>query len=199
MDKPRQLSLGVSAKTEMAEWDPWAPPNFVAETTDTQLVVMGPAAAPAGNKTYYRVVAVDERDQRSGPSDYAVAPRPVIYSKPSVTAKVGKEYKYTVRANRSLGDLTHGAKTAIRSAVTSTSKSPVSSPGDRLGSRSTSPQASSRASRTQRAGGSNGHRHHRPAGAETGRKKFGLGPRERALHSPRTRRHGHAEFVIEIQ
>jgi len=106
MDKPRQLSLGATAKTEMAEWNPWAPPNFIAETTDTQLVVMGPDAASVGNKTYYRVVAVDDRDKRSGPSDYAVAPRPVIYTRPVTTARVGEEYKYQVRANRSLGDLT---------------------------------------------------------------------------------------------
>jgi hypothetical protein len=48
---------------------------------------------------------VDERDKRSGPSDYAVGPRPVIYSKPLVTASVGQQYKDQVRANRSLGDL----------------------------------------------------------------------------------------------
>jgi D-amino peptidase len=105
MDKPRQLDLGISAKNEMAAWNPWAPPNFIAETSDTQLAVIGPDINPAGNKTYYRVVAVDERDKRSGPSDYAVGPRPVIYTKPQVTAKVGQEYKYKVSANRSLGDL----------------------------------------------------------------------------------------------
>ncbi len=106
MDKPRQLSLGISAKDEMKDWNPWAPPNFIAETADTQLVVMGPGAPPAGNKTYYRVVAVDERGKRSGPSDYATAPRPVIYTRPVVTAKVGEAYTYKVGANRSLGDLT---------------------------------------------------------------------------------------------
>jgi hypothetical protein len=105
MDKSRQLDLGISAKNEMAPWNPWAPPNFIAETADTQLAVMGPDATGAGNKTYYRVVAVDEHDKRSGPSDYAVGPRPVIYTKPPVTAKVGQEYKYKVGANRSLGDL----------------------------------------------------------------------------------------------
>jgi hypothetical protein len=50
-------------------------------------------------------VAIDELGKRSGPSDYAVAPRPVIYSKPVVTARVGTEYRYQMRANRSLGDL----------------------------------------------------------------------------------------------
>ena len=105
MDKARQLSLGISSKNEMAEWSPWAPPNFIAETSDTQLVVIGPDAPAAGNKTYYRVVAVDEHGERSGPSDYVVGPRPVIYTKPLVTAKVGEEYTYTVGATRSLGDL----------------------------------------------------------------------------------------------
>jgi hypothetical protein len=105
MDNPRQLDLGISAKNEMAAWNPWAPANFIAETTDTQLVVMGPDAGPAGNKTFYRVVAVDGRDKRSGPSDYASGPRPVIYTKPPLTAKVGQEYRYKVGANRSLGDL----------------------------------------------------------------------------------------------
>jgi hypothetical protein len=104
-DKARQLDLGITAKNEMAAWNPWAPPNFIAETVDTQFVVMGAGANPAGNKTYYRVVAVDEHDKRSGPSDYAVGPRPVIYTTPPITAKVGEEYKYTVSANRSLGDL----------------------------------------------------------------------------------------------
>jgi hypothetical protein len=104
MDKPRQLDLGTT-KQEMAAWNPWAPPNFITETTDTQLAVIGVDANPAGNKTYYRVVALDDRDQRSGPSDCAVGPRPVIYSKPLVTARIGGEYKYQVRANRSLGDL----------------------------------------------------------------------------------------------
>ena len=33
------------------------------------------------------------------------APRPVIYSKPAVQAKVGAEYRGQVSANRSLGDL----------------------------------------------------------------------------------------------
>jgi hypothetical protein len=60
---------------------------------------------PGANKTYYRVVAVDDKGKRSGPSDYATAPRPVIYSKPVTAAKVGAEYRYQVLANRSLGHL----------------------------------------------------------------------------------------------
>ena len=37
---------------------------------------------PGANKAFYRVVAVDAAGNRSGPSDYAAAPRPVIVSAP---------------------------------------------------------------------------------------------------------------------
>jgi hypothetical protein len=107
MDSNRQLALGDAGKSDLKEWNPWAPANFLAETTDTQLVVMGPEVK-AGNRTYYRVVVVDERGKRSGPSDYAEGPRPTIYTRPLVTAKAGEDYKYQVRANRSLGDLPSG-------------------------------------------------------------------------------------------
>ncbi len=104
-DEPFQSTVGVTGE-EMAAWNPRFPANFVAETTATELAVIGRGVdLPAANKTYYRVVAVDDRGKRSGPSDYVTAPRPVIYSKPVVVAKVGAEYRYQVCANRSLGDL----------------------------------------------------------------------------------------------
>jgi hypothetical protein len=104
-DQRHQSVVGVT-KDEMADWDPWFPANFIAETTAAELAVLGGGVdLPAANKTYYRVVAVDEQGQRSGPSDYAVAPRPVIYSKPVVTAEVGAPYRYQMLASRSLGDL----------------------------------------------------------------------------------------------
>jgi hypothetical protein len=104
-DQRHQGVVGVT-KEEMADWVPWFPANFIAETMTTELAVLGPDVdLPAANKTYYRVVAVDEQGKRSGPSDYATAPRPIIYSKPVTTAQVGAEYRYPVRANRSLGDL----------------------------------------------------------------------------------------------
>jgi hypothetical protein len=130
-DQRHQSVVGVTKKA-MADWNPWFPANFIAETTATELAVIGcdadvsrasrprfeggtPAARrgqdgrdvdmPAANKTYYRVVAVDGQGKRSGPSDYAVAPRPVIYSKPALTAQPGVEYRYQVLAKRSLGDL----------------------------------------------------------------------------------------------
>ena len=105
-DERYQSVVGVT-KEEMASWNPWFPANFIAETPDTEMAVLGPdVELPTANKTYYRVVAVDEFGKRSGPSDYATAPRPVIFSKPPRVAKVGVEYRYEVRANRCLGDLT---------------------------------------------------------------------------------------------
>ena len=104
-DERFQSTVGVT-KTEMAAWNPWFPANFIAETTATELAVMGPDVAwPAANKTYYRVVAVDERGKRSGPSDYATGPRPILFSRPATAAKVGAGYRYQACANRSLGDL----------------------------------------------------------------------------------------------
>jgi hypothetical protein len=84
---------------------PQFPANFIAETTANELPVLGVADQPAANKTYYRVVALDEQGKRSGPSDFASAPRPVIYSRPVSSAKVGEAYIYQCAANRSLGDL----------------------------------------------------------------------------------------------
>jgi hypothetical protein len=104
-DQNFQGTVGIT-KEEMAAWNPWFPANFIAETTATEMVVMGrDIESPRANKTYYRVVAVDDQGKRSGPSDYATAPRPIIYSKPVAAARVGTEYRYQVRATRSLGDL----------------------------------------------------------------------------------------------
>ena len=96
----------MRARDDKGVWGPWFPANFIAETVTTELAVLGADVdLPTANKTYYRVVAVDEHGTRSGPSDYAVAPRPVVYSKPGLSAHVGVEYSYQVLANRSLGDL----------------------------------------------------------------------------------------------
>jgi len=92
-DQPYTVSIG--SNTELK--NPF-PANFVAETKATELPVSG--------RTYYRVVAVDEAGKRSGPSDYVVAPRPTISSKPIVAAKAGAAYQYQVLANRSIGHLT---------------------------------------------------------------------------------------------
>src|SRR5947209_4077922 len=59
---------------------------------------------PNANRAFYRVVAVDEQGKRSGPSDFAMAPRPILHSRPVTEAKVGSEYRYALSAIRSLGD-----------------------------------------------------------------------------------------------
>jgi hypothetical protein len=100
-DVPYNVDIGA-AKNIAARF----PANFIAEIAGTELAVLGTKVdLPNANKTYYRVVAVDEQGQRSGPSDYASAPRPVIFSQAPTVAHVGKEYRYQPQANRSLGDL----------------------------------------------------------------------------------------------
>jgi hypothetical protein len=100
-DAPTKVSVGISK-----ELPPEFPATFIAETTATKLAVMGDRVeSPNANRTYYRVVAVDAQGKRSGPSDYATAPRPTIHGRPSTQAKVGAEYRSQLQANRSLGDL----------------------------------------------------------------------------------------------
>ncbi len=101
-DVPYEVKLGDTKELT----NPF-PANFVAEVTGTSLDVIGVGNALANaNKAYYRVVAVDAGDKRSGDSDYAEAPRPFIYSTPVTSAPAGRPYRYQVKAIRSLGDLT---------------------------------------------------------------------------------------------
>jgi hypothetical protein len=82
------------------------PANFVAETTASELIVVGSeVSVPNANKAFYRVVAVDEQGKRSWSSDYASVPRPLIYTSPVETARLDAEYRYEVATIRSLGDL----------------------------------------------------------------------------------------------
>jgi hypothetical protein len=100
-DEPYRRNVGQS-KDLPAQ----SPANFVAETSHTELVVLGAGVdLPNANKAFYRVVALDDKGKRSGPSDYAAGPRPFIFSKPADAAKVGTEFRYQVSAVRSLGDL----------------------------------------------------------------------------------------------
>jgi acetyl esterase/lipase len=100
-DEPYRRNVGQSKDVPAA-----APANFVAETTGTELAVLGAGVdRPNANRAFYRVVAIDDKGARSGSSDYAAAARPLIYSKPPESAKVGAEFRYQVAAVRSLGDL----------------------------------------------------------------------------------------------
>ncbi|HVX11453.1 MAG TPA: hypothetical protein VHC22_09750 [Pirellulales bacterium] len=100
-DRLYKVTVGTSQSlpTEFAA-------NFVAETSDAELAVVGPDVSLAGaNRAFYRVVAVDGAGNHSGPSDYAAAPRPLIASAPVTRARKGTEYRYPVATIRSLGDL----------------------------------------------------------------------------------------------
>ena len=99
-DEPYEVNVGES-KTLSSPF----PANFVAETTDTALVVVREGLdLPNANKAYYRVVAVDEKGNRSWSSAYAAAPRPFVCSQPVTTARLGQPCRYQVAAIRSLGD-----------------------------------------------------------------------------------------------
>jgi len=81
------------------------PANLIAKTTETSFRVVGAELTrPNTNKAFYRVVALDAKGNESGPSDYAAAPKPFVYTQPE-SAKVGKAYEYQVRSIRSIGDL----------------------------------------------------------------------------------------------
>jgi hypothetical protein len=100
-DEPFQAAVGASKAIPATR-----PANFMTEVATTEMPVIGTDVKLAGaNRAYYRVVAVDERGNRSGPSDFAVAPRPLLYSRPLTLAKVGSPYRYALGAVRSLGDL----------------------------------------------------------------------------------------------
>jgi hypothetical protein len=100
-DEPYKRVVGRSKEVAAM-----SPANFVTETSNSELVVLGTGLAlPNANKAFYRVVAVDEKGKRSGASDYAVAPLPFIYTTPVESAKLGEEYRYQVATVRSLGDL----------------------------------------------------------------------------------------------
>jgi hypothetical protein len=100
-DRPYEVTVGVSG-TMPSEF----PANFVVETLANELEVVGPEVTLHGaNKAFFRVVAVDAAGNRSGPSDYAAAPRPVIVSPPATRARRGVAYRYPVAVIRSLGDL----------------------------------------------------------------------------------------------
>jgi hypothetical protein len=82
------------------------PSNFVTDVPATEIAVIGAEVKLTNaNQAFYRVVAVDEKGKRSGPSDFAEAPRPILYSRPVANAKVGAAYRYALSAIRSLGDV----------------------------------------------------------------------------------------------
>jgi len=100
-DEPYKATVGVSKVVSANR-----PANFMTEVSATEAAVIGTEInLPGANRAYYRVVAVDEKGNRSGPSDFAEAPRPLLWSRPVTAARVGSQYRYALAAIRSLGDL----------------------------------------------------------------------------------------------
>jgi hypothetical protein len=100
-DEPFKGIVGISKAIS-----PNRSANFVTEVPATAAAVIGAdIKLPNANCAYYRVVAVDEKGNRSGPSDFAETPRPFIWSRPVTAAKVGTQYRYALAAIHSLGDL----------------------------------------------------------------------------------------------
>ena len=107
-DTPQKVAAGVyDFRQQAATKAPTKlPANFLAETQSMEFAVVGPSVeSPAANKAFYRVVAVDEQGNRSGPSDYAAAPRPVVFNRPVARATAGQEFRGDIRVIRSLGDV----------------------------------------------------------------------------------------------
>src|SRR5262249_35609322 len=100
-DKPYKAVVGASQEVPATRLA-----NFIMAVAAPEAAVTGAEVNRTGaNRAFYRVVAVDEQGNRSGPSDFAETPRPILYSRPVTTAKVGSEYRYALSAIRSLGDL----------------------------------------------------------------------------------------------
>ena len=84
------------------------PGNFLSETTSTEVLVVSPDAGQSNmNRTYYRVVTVDENGVASGPSDYVELPHPYIFAPRQAKAIVGEPFRAELKTLRSLGDLQH--------------------------------------------------------------------------------------------
>jgi hypothetical protein len=82
------------------------PANLMTTTRGMSLIVVGAGGElPNANKAFYRVVAVDENGNESGPSDYAEFPRPFIYSRLPGKVKVGQNFTRNPGVIASIGDL----------------------------------------------------------------------------------------------
>jgi hypothetical protein len=82
------------------------PGNLLCTTTETKMLVVSPEAMkPAMNRSFYRVIAVDENGVTSGPSELLELPHPFIYSKPITKARVDRPYRYQIKTLNCIGDL----------------------------------------------------------------------------------------------
>jgi len=80
------------------------PGNFWKEVEGTRCPVIGENGSGV-NRAHYRVVAVDEAGNRSGPSEYVTAPRPYIAGLSCEEGYVGQRFESRVFVIASEGDL----------------------------------------------------------------------------------------------
>jgi len=82
------------------------PSNFMIATDNQTVMVVGhELSLPNANKAFYRVVAVDERGNESGASDYADFSRPFMYSRLPEKIKAGTFLTHRLGVIASIGDL----------------------------------------------------------------------------------------------
>jgi hypothetical protein len=100
-DGPYRVNAGNQQARGLFPGRNWVdfPANRLAETAQTHLDLLPRHA-------FYRVIALDEHGNRSGPSDFTATPRPFIYSQAPTTAAVGVPYRYEAKSIRSIGQLT---------------------------------------------------------------------------------------------
>jgi hypothetical protein len=83
------------------------PSNIILTTEQTEAVVVA-AGLDKGDRTFFRVAAIDGEGARSGPSTYVEARHPFLYTSPVTTAAAGKPYSYQARSLLSIGEFALG-------------------------------------------------------------------------------------------
>jgi hypothetical protein len=80
------------------------PATWLADVEGEEALVVG-SGIDAGNRAFFRVVAVDADGRRSGPSDLAEAPRPFVYSALPTRVPAAQTTTVDLRAIHTFGDL----------------------------------------------------------------------------------------------
>lgn len=98
--QPYVIAAGASAPEGRMD----RPANHLFDAEARASVVVG-HNVPDGNCAFYRVVSIDADGVRSGPSDYAEAPRPFVWTEPPPRVPAGQTTSLTLATIHSMGDL----------------------------------------------------------------------------------------------
>jgi len=104
-DNPHPGKVGVT-KEAMRAWDPLFPATSSPKRRPRELAVVGREVlvCPQANKTYYRVVAVDEQANAADPPTMRALPARSSTARRWQPRTPGGSTVYALRATRSLGD-----------------------------------------------------------------------------------------------